>query len=52
MMLSMARDTAIVALAFEQGATGFVAKDSAADDVVQALRAAVAGERFTSPSLT
>jgi DNA-binding NarL/FixJ family response regulator len=50
-MLSMARDSAVVARAFEQGATGFVAKDSAADDVVEALRAAVAGERFTSPSL-
>jgi DNA-binding NarL/FixJ family response regulator len=38
--------------AIEAGATGFVLKDSPADDIVRAVRAAAAGDALISPSVT
>lgn len=41
----------LIAEAFAAGAVGFVRKQSAHADLAPAIRAAVAGERFVSPSL-
>ncbi|GAB3448335.1 response regulator transcription factor [Phycicoccus ginsengisoli] len=38
--------------ALRAGATGFVLKDSPADDIVRAVRAAAAGDALVSPSVT
>jgi DNA-binding NarL/FixJ family response regulator len=40
-----------VAQAFAAGAVGFVRKQSAYEDLAPAIRAALAGERFVSPSV-
>ena len=50
-ILSMHADPAYAAEAFRAGAIGYVAKDSAATDLFQALRQALRGHRFVSPSV-
>jgi two-component system, NarL family, response regulator NreC len=51
-MLSMYANEAYVLEAFHSGASGYVLKDSTADDLVTAVRRAAAGERFLSPPLS
>jgi two-component system response regulator NreC len=51
-VLSMHDDEGYVLTALQNGANGYVLKDSSAADLVQAIRAAVAGQRFLSPVLT
>lgn len=51
-VLSMHATDAHVAEAVRLGATGYVAKDAAAGDLVRAVRAAAAGKRFLSAALT
>lgn len=48
---SMYTHSDLVAEAFAAGAVGFVRKQSAHSDLVPAIRAALAGEKFVSPSL-
>ena len=50
-VLSMHNDESYVLTALQYGANGYVLKDSSASDLVQAVRAAAAGQRFLSPSL-
>jgi len=51
-MLSMHHNEAYVHAAFSKGAHAYVLKDSSADDLIQAIRAALAGRRWLSPPLS
>jgi len=50
-ILSMYDDESYVLNALREGASCYVLKESSADDLVQAVRAAFAGHRYLSPSL-
>lgn len=50
-MLSMHRGEAYIAEAVRSGALGYVLKDSSPDDLLEAVRAVMRGERYLSPSL-
>lgn len=49
--LTMHKDEDIFNDALDAGAKGYVLKDSAATDILQSIRAVVAGENFISPQL-
>jgi two-component system, NarL family, response regulator NreC len=51
LMLSMQADPRYVREAFEAGASGYVLKEAADSDVVGAVRAVAAGERYVHPTL-
>jgi two-component system, NarL family, response regulator NreC len=51
LMLSMQDDPRYVREAFEAGAVGYVLKEAADDEVVGAVRAVAAGERYVHPAL-
>jgi two-component system response regulator NreC len=51
LMLSMQDDPRYVREAFEAGASGYVLKEAADTDVVDAVRAVAAGERYVHPAL-
>jgi two-component system, NarL family, response regulator NreC len=51
LMLSMQDDPQYVREAFEAGACGYVLKEAADTDVVEAVRAVAAGERYVHPAL-
>lgn len=51
LMLSMHDDPGYVRAAFEVGARGYVLKEAADSEVVAAVRAVAAGERYVHPSL-
>ena len=50
-VLSMYDDEGFVLTALKNGASGYVLKDSSTADLVKAVRAVIAGQRFLSPSL-
>ena len=50
-MLTMHNDPGYARRAFEAGAQGFVVKHAAAAELVMAVKAAVKGQTFVSPSL-
>ena len=50
-MLSVYSDSALVNKALENGAGGYVLKQSVSDELVEAIRAVYGGERFTSAAL-
>ena len=50
-MLSMQDDPRYVSEAFEAGASGYVLKEAADTEVVDAVRAVAAGERYVHPAL-
>jgi NarL family two-component system response regulator LiaR len=49
--LSMHSDRRYVHAAFEAGATGYLLKNSASDELVRALRAAGRGQHYVSPAI-
>ncbi len=49
--LTMHADPAYAKRAMDEGASGFVLKHSASSELVQAIRAAMAGETFVTPSI-
>jgi len=51
LVLSMQDDPRYVREAFEAGARGYVLKEAADTDVVDAVRAVASGERYVHPSL-
>ena len=51
-VLSMHTDEGFVTEALRAGAKGYVLKDSIADDLLHAMREAVLGRRYLSPSLS
>jgi DNA-binding NarL/FixJ family response regulator len=51
LILSMHADEAHIVRAVEAGASGYLLKDSADDDLVKAVAAAVQGQSFFSPSV-
>ncbi len=51
-ILSMYGDEVWVLSALQAGARGYVLKDSSSEDLVQAIRTVVNGERFLSPPLS
>jgi two-component system response regulator NreC len=51
LVLSMQDDPRYVREAFEAGATGYVMKEAADDEVVDAVRAVAAGNRYLHPAL-
>jgi two-component system, NarL family, response regulator NreC len=51
LVLSMQDDPRYVRAAFEAGASGYVLKEAADTEVVAAIRAVAAGERYVHPSL-
>jgi DNA-binding NarL/FixJ family response regulator len=51
-ILSMHADEAYVLEALRNGASGYVLKDSSADDLVRAVREVEAGRRYLSPPLS
>jgi two-component system invasion response regulator UvrY len=51
LILSMHSEGCYVERAFEEGASGYVTKESAAEEVVEGIRKVVSGGRFVSPSL-
>ena len=51
-VLSMHQDLAYVVEALRQGASGYVLKAGASDEVIKAIRAAMQGMRYLSPSLS
>ena len=51
LMLSMQDDPRYVTEAFEAGASGYVLKEAADTEVVDAVRAVAAGERYVHPAL-
>jgi two-component system response regulator NreC len=51
LMLSMQDDPQYVREAFEAGASGYVLKEAADTDVVDAVRAVASGERYVHPAL-
>ncbi len=50
--LTIHRDAEYVDQAFAAGAHGYVLKDSAMTDIVTSIKAAAAGEHYTSPAMT
>ena len=50
--LTVHSDQEFVRVCFEAGATGYVLKPRMANDLLDAMRAVVAGHRFASPNLT
>ncbi len=50
--LTMHREVAFVRRALEAGASGFVLKHSAPDELVTAIRAALSGQKYITPVLT
>ena len=52
LVLSMHKNEAYVRQALQAGASGYILKDSAAEDVVSALRAVHLGECFLSPGVS
>jgi len=50
--LTMHREVAFVRRALEAGASGFVLKHSAPDELVMAIRAALSGQKYITPVLT
>ena len=51
LMLSMQDDPQYVREAFEAGASGYVLKEAADTDVVEAVRSVAAGQRYVHPAL-
>ena len=51
LVLSMQDDPRYVRAAFEAGASGYVLKEAADTEVVSAIRAVAAGERYVNPAL-
>jgi two-component system response regulator NreC len=51
LILSMQDDPRYVRAAFEAGASGYVLKEAADTDVITAVRAVAAGERYVHPTL-
>jgi two-component system response regulator NreC len=51
LMLSMEDDPSYVSRAFSEGAIGYVLKESAGSELVQAIRRVAAGEQYVDPSL-
>ena len=51
LVLSMQDDPRYVRAAFEAGASGYVLKEAADTEVVSAIRAVAAGERYVHPAL-
>ena len=51
-ILSMHANEAYVAEALAAGATAYLLKQSTSDELVKAIRAAIAGQRYLSPPLT
>jgi two-component system, NarL family, response regulator NreC len=51
LVLTMADDRAYLREAFQAGASGYVLKDAADDELVEALRTVAAGGRYLHPSL-
>ena len=51
-ILSMHSNEACVVEALRAGASGYVLKDAGTDQLVRAIRAAAAGERYLSPPLS
>jgi len=52
LILSMHPEEEYAVRAFRAGASGYLTKDSAADELVQAVRTVLAGRRYMSASLT
>ena len=52
LILSMHPEEEYAVRAFRAGASGYLTKDSAADELVQAVRTVLAGRRYLSASLT
>jgi two-component system, NarL family, invasion response regulator UvrY len=52
LVLSMHPEEEYAVRAFRAGASGYLTKDSAADELVQAVRTVLAGRRYLSASLT
>jgi two-component system, NarL family, response regulator NreC len=50
-VLSMYDDESYVVISLQNGASAYVLKASSATDLIQAVRAAAAGQRFLSPAL-
>jgi DNA-binding NarL/FixJ family response regulator len=50
-LLTMHPETAFVRRAFDAGASGYVLKHSAPDELIAAIRAALAGKTFVTPTL-
>ena len=50
-LLTMHADVAFVRRAFDAGASGYVLKHSAPDELIAAIRAALAGKTFVTPTL-
>jgi DNA-binding NarL/FixJ family response regulator len=50
-MLTMHKDGEMLRQAFELGASGYVLKHSAAAEVLDSIRAVVAGQRYVSPAV-
>src|SRR5437868_11814887 len=51
-ILSMHRDEAYVLRALKAGARGYLLKDSAESDLIQAVRAVAAGKAYFSPAVS
>ena len=51
-MLSMHADMEYVHRALEAGAQGYILKESAGSEVLQAIRAVLAGKNYFSPKIT
>jgi two-component system response regulator NreC len=51
LVLSMIDSLAVVDVVLAAGARGYILKDAAADDVVEAVRAVAAGQEYLQPSL-
>jgi two-component system, NarL family, response regulator NreC len=51
-ILSMHDDESYVLSALQNGACGYVLKESSTADLIQAVRSAISGQRFLSPSLS
>ena len=50
-VLTMYKNEAIFNLAFDYGVSGYVLKDNASTDIVNSIKAVVAGELFVSPHI-
>lgn len=50
LMLSMMPERDVVSRAFKAGAAGFVSKESAADEIVAAVRCVASGRKYVSPA--
>ncbi len=51
LMLSMQDDPSYVRRAFAEGASGYLLKEAADDELVQAIRSVAAGDQYVHPSL-